>query len=85
MGELGESWLTIWDPKGNCKMETLDRTKMPWLDACIIVYDITDRSSFENLSYWFKPMWDITDRTVPMDRDACMFYIIGNKCDSSGR
>ena len=45
--------------------------------AGVIVFDLTNRTSFSNLSYWLETMKDVADNSnlrIP-------FVIVGNKVD----
>ena len=44
-------------------------------DACIIVYDVTDRDSFNNLSdVWLKDLQEKAPENI-------LKVLVGNKCD----
>ena len=62
--------------------------------VCILVYDISDQSSFDAIEKWFT---DVKDQLVntshlskpskskklvpPKDASSCLFYLVGNKSD----
>ena len=67
--------LDIWDTAGQEKYKSL--TKFFYKDAAIaiLVYDITNKSSFENLKdYWYKEIQNNSGVNMVMG-------IAGNKCD----
>ena len=67
--------LDIWDTAGQEKYKSL--TKFFYKDAAmiILVYDITNRASFENLkNVWYKEIKENGDKHV-------ILGIAGNKCD----
>ena len=46
--------LQIWDTAGQERFQSLGVGFYRGADACILVYDITDGSSLENLDHWRK-------------------------------
>jgi len=51
-------------------------------DCCMLVYDVTDNSSFENLSNWRN---EFLMRAAPRDPANFPFIVCGNKCDLTGK
>lgn len=47
-------------------------------DSCILVYDITNQRSFENLEIWKQ---DFLVKANPKDHDNFPFFVFGNKID----
>jgi Ras-related protein Rab-7A len=47
-------------------------------EACILVYDITNQRSFENLEQWKQ---DFLIKANPKDQDNFPFFVFGNKVD----
>lgn len=47
-------------------------------EACILVYDITNQRSFENLEVWKQ---DFLVKANPKDHDHFPFFVFGNKVD----
>ena len=45
-------------------------------DAAVIVYDVTNRKSFENVREWLGKV-----RRKPKS-DKCIYYVVGNKADA---
>ena len=67
--------LDIWDVSGQDKFRSMTTMYFRDADACILVYDVTDRSSFEMISnVWLK---DLQDRAP----ENILTAIVGNKCD----
>jgi Ras-related protein Rab-1A len=66
--------LQIWDTAGQERFRTLTSSYYRGAHGIIIVYDVTDRDSFENVRQWM----------VEIDRFAnpgvCKI-LVGNKCD----
>ena len=47
----------------------------------MVVYDVSDRESFEKIGDWFD-MYFENERNRPGDGvKDCIFYLVGNKCD----
>ena len=47
-------------------------------EACVLVYDITNQKSFENLSIWKQ---DFLIKANPKDPENFPFFVFGNKVD----
>ena len=47
-------------------------------EACVLVYDITNYKSFENLSIW---KGEFLLKAMPKDPSAVPFFVLGNKVD----
>ena len=53
------------------------------VNVCLIVFDVTDRKSFEAVTDWFE---DVREKQAGrISRSAtikeCIYYIVANKCD----
>lgn len=66
--------LSIWDTAGDERYNSIIPLFFKKADAIIIVYDISNKQSFEHLKFWI----DTTIDNAP--KDSC-FIIAGNKCD----
>ena len=67
--------LDIWDTAGQEKYKSL--TKFFYKDAAvaILVYDITQKESFENMKgYWFQQLQEFGSKSI-------ILGVAGNKCD----
>ena len=67
--------LDIWDTAGQEKYKSL--TKFFYKDAAvaILVYDVTNRSSFENMkTFWYGQIQDFGSKNI-------ILGVAGNKCD----
>ena len=64
----------IWDSAGQERFRTLTTTYYRGAHAIIIVYDITDRSTFVNIGAWLN---EINKNAI----DNVLIAIVGNKCD----
>ena len=75
----GEDYsLQIWDTAGQERFRAIGSAFYRGSDCCIIVFDITNRASFENLKMWKS--FFIEDGWVK-DPEVFPFVIVGNKCD----
>ena len=74
--KLGKNLLLdIWDTAGQEKYKAL--TKFFYKDAavCILVYDITNKGSFDNLkNFWYSQLKENSDKGIVLG-------LAGNKCD----
>ena len=68
----------IWDTVGQERFQSLGSSFYRGANACVLVFDMTRRSSFENLNMW-KGEFLLQANTI--FRDSCPFVIIGTKCD----
>ncbi|CAG2180715.1 unnamed protein product, partial [Oppiella nova] len=67
--------LQIWDTSGQEKYDSITTSYYRGALGVLLVYDITNRKSFDNIkSRWIKHINDHTRKGVKM-------VIIGNKCD----
>lgn len=49
-------------------------------EACVLVYDITNPKSFENLEIWKQ---DFLAKANPKDPENFPFFVFGNKVDKA--
>ena len=47
-------------------------------EACVLVYDITNAKSFDNLSIWKQ---EFLVKAMPKDPENIPFFVLGNKID----
>ena len=66
--------LQIWDTAGQERFRTITTSYYRGVHAVILVYDVTDILSFNNISNWLKEV----QRYAP---DNAIKLLIGNKCD----
>jgi small GTP-binding protein len=64
----------IWDTAGQEQYKSLTRNFYRNSDGVIIVYDVTNKSSFEKIQEWVQSIIDNTEKNIKM-------VIIGNKID----
>jgi len=70
--------LQIWDTAGQERFQSLGVAFYRGADACILVYDITNPKSFENLDMWRE---EFLVQAAPRDPENFPFVVVGNKCD----
>jgi len=70
--------LQIWDTAGQERFQSLGVAFYRGADACVLVYDIGDSKSFDNLGSW---MDEFLVHAAPRNADAFPFVILGNKAD----
>lgn len=66
--------IQIWDTAGQEAFRSITRTYYRGTIGCLIVYDITNRSSFDSISFW------IEDLKKNCDPSICI-ALVGNKMD----
>ena len=69
--------LQVWDTAGNARFHTITQAFYRRLGAegILLVYDVTDRQSFENIrNWWIK---DVAHHAP----ETALKILIGNKCD----
>jgi Ras-related protein Rab-1A len=65
--------LQLWDTAGQERFKTITSSYYKYSHGIILVYDVTDKKSFENIPYWMKEI----DRYAP----SSIRILVGNKCD----
>ena len=66
--------LNIWDTCGGERHKSITRQYFRNADGIILVYDIGNRESFDNIKKWVKDIEDNCNKDY-------VFFLIGNKCD----
>jgi len=70
--------LQIWDTAGQERFQSLGVAFYRGADACMLVYDITQPKSFDNLDSWRE---EFLVQASPADIKNFPFIVIGNKID----
>jgi len=70
--------LYLWDTAGQERFRNITKTYYRHAGAAVIVYDITDYSSYESVSRWYS------DVIEGIGKDA-IFILVGNKSDLEHR
>ena len=66
--------LQIWDTAGQERFRTITTSYFRGAQGILLVYDVTDRGSFENIRNWVSQIRQHADLNVNK-------VLIGNKCD----
>ena len=66
--------LQIWDTAGQERFRSMAPIYYRGAHVCVLVYDVTDRRSFEDVRSWLEEL----GRTVPKET---VIYIVGSKID----
>ena len=66
--------LQIWDTAGQERYKTINGAFYRGSKCAFMVYDITQKSTFDNIDEWIKQLKSETDGNVTI-------VILGNKCD----
>ena len=77
MKDGNEMKIIIWDTAGQERFHSIAITSVKNSQGIILVYDITNRKSFEDLNMWIN---DINNAT-----DKASIILFGNKCDLQNR
>ena len=72
--------LQIWDTAGQERFQSLGVSFYRGSDVAVLVYDITDHSSFDHLQLWME---EFLAYATPKNVDCFPFLILGNKYDLS--
>ena len=70
--------LQIWDTAGQEKFQSLGYAFYRGADCCVLVYDITNRKTYENLTKWKQ---GFIDNAAPDEPKSFPFVVLGNKID----
>lgn len=65
--------LHLWDTAGQERFKSIITSYFKGVTVAILVYDITDKKSYDNMKYWIK---ELEKEEMPK-----LFYIVGNKID----
>ena len=71
--------LQIWDAAGQERFQSLGPTDYRGTDCCILVYDVTNPTSFENIKKWQN---EFSLQLGLSNTDDFPFLLLGNKSDS---
>ena len=70
--------LQIWDTAGQERYQSLGTAFYRGADCCLLVYDITNPTSFENLITW---KMSFLQKSMVLMPDTFPFIVVGNKLD----
>merc|ERR1711907_779610 len=70
--------MQIWDTAGQERFQSLGVAFYRGADACILVFDLTSKKSFDNLDTWRE---EFLVQSGPSDTESFPFVVLGNKWD----
>ena len=70
--------LQVWDTAGQERYQSIGAAFYRGSDCCLVVFDITNRKSFESVSNWMELF---LNQGEIVRKENFPFVIIGNKCD----
>jgi len=71
--------LQLWDTAGQERFRSMAVSFYRGADACVLVYDICDLKTFENLDMWMKEF--LQNVGVDNEKEDFPFVVLGNKAD----
>lgn len=71
--------LKIWDTAGQERFRNITKQYYKGADGILLVYDITDRNSFEKVRDWMRQIQENTSK------ENIAIVLLGNKCDLEER
>ena len=66
--------LQLWDTAGQERFRTIASIYFRDAHGIVLVYDLTNRKSYDDLNYWFNEIYAKCEKSV-------VVMIVGNKCD----
>ncbi|EGB08641.1 hypothetical protein AURANDRAFT_6651, partial [Aureococcus anophagefferens] len=72
--KIKEVKLQIWDTAGQERFRTITVSYFKGAHGIVLVYDVTERDSFENIQHWVHQIRENADERVRL-------ILVGNKCD----
>lgn len=76
-GKMENIRLEIWDTAGQERFKAITRSYLRGAEGILLVYDITDQTSFEDVKSWMSQIKQFAD-------SVCDKVLVGNKCDLDG-
>jgi Ras-related protein Rab-7A len=73
--------LQIWDTAGQERFRSLASSYFRGTEVCVLVYDVTSESSFENIDMW----WEVFRRECAPLHPSFPFLLLGNKSDEADK
>merc|ERR1712070_1370522 len=73
--------MQIWDTAGQERFQSLGVAFYRGADSCVLVYDVTNPKTFENLDNWRD---EFLIQASPKNPDNFPFVVLGNKIDQEG-
>jgi len=79
IGENKQVNLSIWDTCGQEKFRSVTRQYYRDTQAILLVFDLTNKKSFNNLNSWYEEALNYINDT------NCLFFVLGNKWDETDK
>jgi Ras-related protein Rab-7A len=73
--------MQIWDTAGQERFQSLGVAFYRGADCCVLVYDVNNERSFQNLENWRE---EFLAQASPADAENFPFIVLGNKTDQDG-
>ena len=73
--------LQIWDTAGLDRFETLGPVFYRSADACVLVFDVNNAKSFDNIEAWHAGFMEVANPRNPTNYPI---ILVGNKADKEG-
>lgn len=70
--------MQLWDTAGQERFQSLGVAFYRGADACALVFDLTEKKTFENLNMWRE---EFLGQSLPLEPDHFPFMVLGNKFD----
>jgi len=70
--------MQIWDTAGQERFQSLGVAFYRGADACILVFDLTNKKTFAALDTWRE---EFLVQSGPTETESFPFVVLGNKCD----
>ena len=70
--------LQLWDTAGAEKYHSMGQSFYRGSEVCVLVFDITDNETFQNIEGWRK---EFLEQLNPNNPEEFPLVLIGNKCD----
>ena len=77
--------LTIWDTAGQERFRSLPKKYYKNVDGVLLLYDVCDDKSFNDVNNWLNDVKDNSNKTVENGESDLSLFLIGNKIDKDGR
>ena len=82
----GEAYkVTLWDTAGQERFKCLPKKYYQNADGVLLLFDVNDEESFNNVSNWMKDVKDNSNSSSSDSENKLALYLIGNKIDLEKR
>jgi Ras-related protein Rab-7A len=70
--------IQLWDTAGQEKFESIGYAFYRGVNCCLLIFDLADKASFDNLNKWKK---NFLENASPDNPSSFPFVVLGNKSD----